>query len=794
MSCANSSRWEIGAVAVLAIVTLVISLSPETTTGAMPPSSSVVTTDVAPPRQQRDERGSSFNVADYGAVGDGKTDDGAAVRQALAAAIEAGSGAKLVFEKNVYRFARQPGDAILSLNGVSGITIEGNGAEIIGNPWNPFLGIVDSKDVTMRGFVLDCDPVSFTQGDIVEVSPGEGSFLWKIHEGYANPVELGEQLKRKAWSRVGFTIEAKARRIKPGPIDFIEDITEVDRAGRLLRIDLVADDFTHIAAGDRFVFGLHHGGHGALINVERSADIRLEDYTIHSGKYGMNHTFSDNHGRVHVKGAKITFRPGSDRLVTSIRDGFHVKHNRIGPIIEDCLLEGMMDDSINISVCPYWVKQDLGGNRYLIAELGFSPRVGDELMAYTPIPGTVNRGLKVIEMEPQKNPKGRRGKWNIITLDQPIPGLALHQGGNLFPGGHDKLHFTGLYNLDASGKDYIVRNNRFLPQRRHALLARCRGGLFEGNTVDGIGGSGVRLGNEIGSFYEGPFPADTSIRNNTFRNTGTNPIWIGTKGRDAWAKNITIENNTFSGWPDAAISLSSIDGGSIVGNTIEAGSGEPSQSSPLTVGNCRNLRITDNTITDERAGLASVFGLSSTNDRGTLEKSGNKVHVHSDFPALMQATPGMLIQLRGQAPRPLKPGEDTGASLVAGTGEVQGNRVPVWSLHPPFKNDRRGAVVFDLPAKLSPDRSFSFATRSQTGKGDGVLLTIALKPANASDDEFKVFGQGTIASQEWKVTRGRVPGKDSDVVLRFTFDCGPANNTGFDNVEIADIDLLKERR
>ena len=177
-----------------------------------------------------------FKVADFGAVGDGQSDDAPAVRKALAAAIKAEPGSKLVFEKKSYRFARQPGDAILSLDGATGITIEGNGAEIIGNPWNPFLGIVDCKDVVMRGFVLDCDPVSFTQGDIVEVSPDEGTFLLRIHEGYANPVELGEQLKRKAWSRVGFTIEAKERRIKPGPIDHIESITEVDRAGRLLRM------------------------------------------------------------------------------------------------------------------------------------------------------------------------------------------------------------------------------------------------------------------------------------------------------------------------------------------------------------------------------------------------------------------------------------------------------------------------------------------------------------------------------------------------------------------------------
>ena len=49
---------------------------------------------------------------------------------------------------------------------------------------------------------------------------------------------------------------------------------------------------------------------------------------------------------------------------------------------------------------------------------------------------------------------------------------------------HARTHLTtllaarspGIYNLDACGKDYIVRNNHFGPQRRHALLARASGG------------------------------------------------------------------------------------------------------------------------------------------------------------------------------------------------------------------------------------------------------------------------------------------------------------------------------
>lgn len=508
----------------------------------------------------------AFVVAEFGATGDGKTDDAPAVRRALAAAIQAGSGSKLVFERKTYRFARQPGGAILEIENAAGITLEGNGAEIIGSPWNGFLSVRNSRNITMRGFVLDCDPTSFTQGDIVEVNPEKGSFLLKVHQAYANPLELGKTLNKEAWDRVGFTINAKERRLKPGPIDFIADITEVDRPQRLLRINLEAENFTHIATGDRFVIGLVHGASGPLIEVNKSADIQLEDYTIHSGKFGMNHIFSDNDGRVHVKGARIAFRAGSSHLITSIKDGFHVKHNHIGPIIEGCTLEGMMDDSINISVCPYWVRQDLGGNRYLIAELGFSPRTGDRLMAYTPVPGTVTQPLKVLAVEPTQPPKGLGGAWNIITLDQPIPGLALHQGGNLFPGGHDKLRITGLYNLDRSGKGYIVRNNTFLAQRRHALLARCPDGRFEGNTVDGVGGSGVWLGNEIGSFYEGPFPENTIIH----------------------------------------------------GNHIEAGRGDFPAAVPVVVKHAAKLHIQNNRITDNRERITSAFDFSEDVDAASL--------------------------------------------------------------------------------------------------------------------------------------------------------------------------------
>lgn len=542
-----------------------------------------------------------FSVSDYGAVGDGATDDGPAIREAVIAAVAAAPGAKVVFEKKRYRLAKAELDYHISLKGVKGLTIEGNGAELINNPWNNIVKLDECEDVTVRGFVVDCDPLPFTQGTVTEVNEEAGSFLLKIQDGYDNPVDVYRRIgkARPQWGW-GVCIDPVERKRKADVIMhlFMDDVTAVDDG--MLRVQLREDYRKHardLQPGDRFVITMKYGGHGASFHVTRSRDCRLENNAIYTAKYGMTHSLSDNLGRIHVKGVKITFKPGTDRLITTPKDGFHCKHNAVGPIIEDGLFEGMLDDTINISVCPYWVRKDLGDNRYLIAEGAFSPRVGDILIAYRPNPGTITDGLVVESVEPQQPPQGMRGKWNIITLNKPIPDLGLHTGGDLFPGGRDKLVFTGLYNIDASGKDYIVRNNVFRAQRRHAVLARASGGLIEDNVIDGVGGSGVALNNEIGSFYEGPWPSDTIIRNNTFRNTFFDSIKIYTSGKGAVARTITITGNRITGWhtdPKASRSASAIDVRNAVGlivedNIIGPGAADPAISTPILLHNCRDV-------------------------------------------------------------------------------------------------------------------------------------------------------------------------------------------------------------
>lgn len=84
---------------------------------------STTNNDAAPTVPVSTSTGTTVNVRDYGAVGDGVTDDSAAIKAAEAAM---SSGSHLYFPEGDYRFAQQhpSGDAAVELKGLSNVTIE----------------------------------------------------------------------------------------------------------------------------------------------------------------------------------------------------------------------------------------------------------------------------------------------------------------------------------------------------------------------------------------------------------------------------------------------------------------------------------------------------------------------------------------------------------------------------------------------------------------------------------------------------------------------------------------------
>ena len=86
-----------------------------------------------------------------------------------------------MFDKKIYRLDQHKGATYhFNLNDVEGVTLEGNGAEIINNPYNSIISIDNCSDVNMRNFKFDCYPLPFTQGTITEVDAEKGVFFLKM--------------------------------------------------------------------------------------------------------------------------------------------------------------------------------------------------------------------------------------------------------------------------------------------------------------------------------------------------------------------------------------------------------------------------------------------------------------------------------------------------------------------------------------------------------------------------------------------------------------------------------------
>lgn len=297
--------------------------------------------------------------------------------------------------------------------------------------------------------------------------------------------------------------------------------------------------------GDRFFLPLliNDAGeriHGHNISVTESVDCTVEDVTIYTARSGMNYLLSRNEGRITLRNTRIDFKPGSQHICTTWRDGVHCKDNRVGPLIEGCYYEGMLDDSINISANTAMASEIISEQEFVLTGPRFD--VGNDVMVFDPVSGEIIAHSKVVAV------KAIGRDWRV-ELKSPVKGVIAGTKRAALD-----VKSTHFYNMSYINDGLIVRNCTFKPQRRHALLVRSCNGVFENNIVDGVGGAAVRMSNELGSFYEGPFPFNNIIRNNKIKNTQTTAIQICTvslNGDSKITRDIIVEGNTIVPLPGA---------------------------------------------------------------------------------------------------------------------------------------------------------------------------------------------------------------------------------------------------
>ena len=581
-----------------------------------------------------------FRVEDYGAVADDATDSGPGIRKAIAAAIASGEPAKVVLKAGVYRAGADPTEKLsracfpivdatdLSIEGVKGKT-----ELIMTVPDKGCFRAFRSKNLWIRNVTIDYDPLPFTQGKIVAVNAEAGEFDLELDEGF--PL-LGEPWFATARSKWGMPFDPKERRLKFGVVDslFMESYTLV--RGRVFRMRAVRERkwaVSKLEVGDRWVQLARTRGPGG-VGFWQCQDSGVEDVTVHASPSVAGLIVACEKGMV-IRRLQARYRKGTKRLLTTNADALHCPANRVGPLIEECLFEGMADDSVNFYCRPNLVLEVLGPRKILVSR-GVDIRPGDRVQIIYPPTGRLKGEAKVIEVERQTRPRRYQ-----LTLDRDIADLKA---------GKDSRTADTLFNLDASGEGYIIRNNVMRNHRRHGLLLRAGKGLIEGNRFENLAGLGIVITNEP-NWPEGPMGRDIVIRNNTF--IGCGRVGYGHRPNGGMitvqaqrigyrlaeghgARRITIEGNTIIDPLRVGIYIGSAEDVKIVNNTIKASAKARivKDSIGVVLDQCGKVTIDKLTVTDPRPGAKAAVKILSSVEPGEtgVTITGLKTKLPADVP------------------------------------------------------------------------------------------------------------------------------------------------------------------
>ncbi|OGG53775.1 hypothetical protein A2764_00225 [Candidatus Kaiserbacteria bacterium RIFCSPHIGHO2_01_FULL_55_79] len=386
---------------------------------------------------------------------------------------------EVVLESKTYRL--ECGEYCLTLDGVSNITIRGVAGQtklLVATPKSGAIQWTNSHDVTVRDIIIDYETPPYSQGTIVSVNGT--TVVLQVDAGYPPPTDplfAGENItvvfppNSKLYKFIGI----------PGISSGFADIVH----STLTPLGADQWQFTsygasYLSAGDRMAVRANTGGW--VVTFGYSSNITLQNLSIYGGPM-IAFVFGGNSGAITLDHLTIRQSPGTNRLLSTGADAFHLQDNAADITLSNSWVEGMGDDGWNAYMIGVQAlsKSGLSANQLRIEgpARGLAIRAGDQVKIMN-ASKTVQRlaGATAVVQGVASD-----GGGYILTLDRSTSEVAAGDfvyspriAGNVTLTNNHFGPLRGAIRIRGGG---VVTNNTF-EDARNAMLLYSMDGWNEG--------------------------------------------------------------------------------------------------------------------------------------------------------------------------------------------------------------------------------------------------------------------------------------------------------------------------
>ncbi|WP_142688464.1 T9SS type A sorting domain-containing protein [Chitinophaga polysaccharea] len=369
------------------------------------------------------------------------------------------------------------GNSFIWIQNTSNLHIVANGVRMVCEKRVRALEFTKCANITLEGLTIDYDPLTCTQGDIVNV--GSNYVDIKIHQGY--PVQ--------PWSRLDI-IDPATRYRKRGSI-FAWNTSAQILGGDTVRVTNTDNpNITTVAqVGDMAAISAGAEGGGAphtLVLSDCQGGMVLRNVTVNAGP-GFGIFESGGAGGTLLDSCRVEPGPKpagatQDRLLSVSWDAIQHKLTRTGPVVQYCTVKSAGDDSWSVTWDGDYQISSGGGNSITVTPDNLE--VGDSLRT--------SLSSDVVYVTAKTG--------STLTLNKTCPWST----------------GTHVYSPSRRCENFILRNNYFHSTGR--VLVKAGHGLIENNTFDNTH-SGITVHSEQGAGHVTGM-SNLVIRNNDIIGTG----------------------------------------------------------------------------------------------------------------------------------------------------------------------------------------------------------------------------------------------------------------------------------